>query len=360
MIKLIECYGKDVPLGSYLEDDLLSSKNNVLLVKKGTTVDSHIKRLLDNYKGVVKVNVEVPDKIYNVIELGKTVEDDRALVLDSSIKERTLKGVEYMYSISNSEDTATVARDTSMILLDTINSSYAINISLNSLKISDDYTFKHCVDVATMAILVGRSIGLSNKEIEDVAVAGILHDLGKTRIPDEILNKPEKLTDEEFSITKKHPVYGYNLLKHSCDISEDTKKGILMHHEKIDGTGYPLGARNNEINKLGKLLSVVDVYDALVTKRPYRDSIIEPATAIEMMQSMGSQFDVNFLRGFLKCIILYPIGSCIMLSNNKIYEVVAQNIGYPLRPVVRDVMTNEKLNLLTDSSCFSLTIISGV
>lgn len=359
MIKIIECSGKNVPFGSYLEHDI-TSKNDVLLLKKGTVVDSRVKGLLNNYNGIIKVSVEISDKVKDAIELGKTVENDNSLVLDDTIKERTLKGVEYMYSIADSKDAAIVARDTSAILLNTVKRSSAINISLKDLKVSDDYTFKHCVDVATMAILVGQSLGLRQSDISDAATAGILHDLGKTKIPDEILNKPGRLTDEEFNIIKQHPIYGYGMLEKSRDVSENVKRGVLMHHEKVDGTGYPLRITSEKIGLIGKLLAVVDVYDALVTKRPYRDDMIEPVTAIEMMLSMGNQFDAEFLRSFLQCVILYPIGSSLMLSNKKVYTVVAQNIGYPLRPVVSDVITGEKLNLLTDRNCFSLTIVAGV
>ena len=181
MIKIIECSGKNVPFGSYLEHDI-TSKNDVLLLKKGTVVDSRVKGLLNNYNGIIKVSVEISDKVKDAIELGKTVENDNSLVLDDTIKERTLKGVEYMYSIADSKDAAIVARDTSAILLNTVKRSSAINISLKDLKVSDDYTFKHCVDVATMAILVGQSLGLRQSDISDAATAGILHDLGKTKI----------------------------------------------------------------------------------------------------------------------------------------------------------------------------------
>ena len=265
MIKIIECSGKNVPFGSYLEHDI-TSKNDVLLLKKGTVVDSRVKGLLNNYNGIIKVSVEISDKVKDAIELGKTVENDNSLVLDDTIKERTLKGVEYMYSIADSKDAAIVARDTSAILLNTVKRSSAINISLKDLKVSDDYTFKHCVDVATMAILVGQSLGLRQSDISDAATAGILHDLGKTKIPDEILNKPGRLTDEEFNIIKQHPIYGYGMLEKSRDVSENVKRGVLMHHEKVDGTGYPLRITSEKIGLIGKLLAVVDAGESALGK----------------------------------------------------------------------------------------------
>lgn len=359
MIKMVECNGINVPLGAHLEHDLFN-KQNVLLLKKGCIVDSRIKGVLSKYNGIVKISVEIPDKVIDAVEIGKTVESDNAVVLDDDIKERALQGVEYMYTLQDPKNTTTIARDTSSLLLNTVRGNSNVNISLKGLKVSDDYTFKHCVDVATMAILVGQSLGLRQSDISDAATAGILHDLGKVEIPNEILNKPGRLDDKEFDIIKQHPVYGYRMVEKDKYISDNCKMGILMHHEKVDGSGYPLGIKESRINALGKLLAVVDVYDALVTKRPYRDKYIEPVVAVEMMLGMGNQFDFEFLQGFLRCIILYPIGTNVLLSNNRVYTVVAQNTGFPLRPVIRDVITRENLNLLKDSNCFNLTIISEV
>lgn len=356
MTKRITCKGKDVPFGSYLESDL-TTPQGALVLKKGTYIDEYVKAQLENYMGDISVNIDIAD---DIAEQGEQVHNDYAVELEQDIKDRALQGVEYMYSNPDSVDSVDAARETSSILLNSVNQSNGVNISINSLKVSDDYTFKHCVDVATMGMLVAKKVGMNDKDVHDIATAGLLHDLGKVEIPKEILNKPGKLTKEEFEIIKKHPIYGYNLVKSNDKLSEGTKRGILMHHEKIDGTGYPLGLKTSNIHAFGRLLSVVDVYDALVTKRPYRDSYIEQSTAIEMLLAMSPQFDINFLNAFLRCVILYPIGSKVVLSDGKVCEVVAQNNGYPLRPVVREIITNELFDLLHDTSCLSVTIVSHV
>lgn len=359
MRKIIECSGKDVPFGSYLENDILSD-SNVLLLRAGTVVDSHIKNILDKYMRPIRVSVEIPDKVKDEIAIGNVAKGDNELSLDNDIKERALKGVEYMYANPTSDSSVTAAKDVSSMLLDVTHNSSAVNISLNSLKVSDDYTFKHCVDVATMGILVAQKLNLSQKDIEDIALAGILHDLGKTQISNEILNKPGKLTNDEFKTIQQHPVYGYDIIRNNKDLSEFAKTGILLHHEKVDGTGYPLKLTSEKISLSGKLLTVVDVYDALVTKRPYRDGIIEPATAIEMMLGMSNQFDIEILRTFLNCVVLYPIGTNLLLSDNNVYTVVAQNTGYPLRPVVKSVLNGQTIDLLNDMKYLSLTILSSI
>ena len=359
MLRTVRCQGKDVPFGAYIETDLLSD-NGVLLLKKGTFIDSRVRDILNRYQGLVVCQVDVSDKVVEEVDIGASVEDDNALVLDNDIKERVLQGVDYMYSNPGSEDSVIAAKDTAETLLGVVADSSSINISLNNLKVCDDYTFRHCVDVATMGVLVGQKLGMSKKDMNAIAVAGIMHDIGKTQIPDSILNKPGKLTDEEFKIMQQHTVYGYNLVKDNHELDEKSKLGILMHHEKCDGTGYPFRLPSEKINIIGKLLGVVDVYDALVTKRPYRNDIIEPASALEMMFGMSPQFDIEIFRTFLNCVVIYPIGTNIMLSNGGVYRVVAQNIGYPLRPVVRDVITQETLDLLHDTKCLSLTISGGI
>ena len=355
MTKTVTCTCKDVPFGSYLESDLRTPQG-VLILKSGTYVDEYVKVQLENYMGEITVTLDIADEVVQ----GTKVKEDNIVELEQDVKDRALQGVEYMYSNPTSADSVDAARETSSILLNSLNQNNGVNISINSLKVSDDYTFKHCVDVATMGMLVAKKVGMNDKDVQDIATAGLLHDLGKVEIPKEVLNKPGKLTNEEFDMIKKHPIYGYNFVKNNNKLSEGTKQGILMHHEKIDGTGYPLGVKTSKIHRFGRLLSVVDVYDALVTKRPYRDDMIEQATAIEMLLGMSPQFDVNFLNAFLGCVILYPIGTKVILSNGKVCEVVAQNKCYPLRPVVREIITNELFDLLHDTSCLNVTIVSHV
>ena len=359
MRQQIKCRGSEVPFGSYIESDVTTS-SGVLLLRAGTAVDSRIKDVLSRYMKPVLISIEAPDKVIEDVVIGTTIEDEKILELDENIKERALQGVEYMYANPTTESSITAAKDTSSMLLDVTHHSSAINISLNSIKVSDDYTFKHCVDVATMGILLAQYLNLAQRDIESIAIAGILHDLGKTQIPDEILNKPAKLSDEEYNIIQQHPRYGYNIVKDSNDLSDFAKTGILFHHEKVDGTGYPLKLKSSQISLSGKLLAVVDVYDALVTKRPYRKDIIEPATAIEMMLAMSNQFDIAILNAFLKCIIIYPIGTKLLLSDKNVYQVVAQNVGYPLRPIVVNLETKERCDLLKDKRFLCLTILSSI
>lgn len=376
MLEERTCHPSQVPLGCVLKNGIYDEKNTLLL-REGTRVTDRVYQTLLRYNKPIKVLVEVkqeritprPKEVKqdlstkpqrSQIDSIKIRTEDKSFSLSSEIKERTKQGVEYIYNNPNSTDVITTASEVSTSLLDVVNASSDINISLNSIKVSDDYTFKHCVDVSTMGLLLGRQLKLDESYLRDIAVAGVLHDLGKTKIPDEILNKPGKLTDSEFRIIQTHPIYGYELVAQSKQLTNRAKLGIIEHHEKIDGTGYPRKLKGEQISLIGKILAVVDVYDALVTKRPYRTDLIEPAEAIEMMLSMYNQFDLDILKAFLNCIILYPIGSRLMLSDNRVYEVVAQNEGYPTRPIVKDILTNITYDLCRDAKCLSLVIVSGV
>ena len=168
--------------------------------------------------------------------------DDRSKVtLSDSVRQRVSTGVQYIFNNTNSEELTQATNQIADSLMEAINENDAIAVDISSLKTSDEYTFKHSVDVATISMILAKQMKLTDNEIHDIGVSGLLHDIGKTMIPNEILNKPGRLTDDEFNIMKKHSVYGYNMLKDRKDLNNSILMGVLQHHERIDGTGYPLG-----------------------------------------------------------------------------------------------------------------------
>jgi putative nucleotidyltransferase with HDIG domain len=240
-------------------------------------------------------------------------------------------------------------------LMKSITDNDAVAVDISILKVSDEYTFKHSVDVATMAMVVAKQHGMSKSEIRDIGMAGILHDVGKTKIPNEILNKPGKLTDEEFTIMKNHPVYGYKILKEKPEMSNDILLGVLQHHEKMNGKGYPMGVSSDKIGKFARIISVVDVYDALVTERPYKKAFT-PRDAVEMIMSMTADMDINAMKSFMKSVILYPVGSVVQLSNGEPAKVVENNVEYLLRPKVVGLVSGKVYDLSGDLACANIII----
>ncbi|MCR4891240.1 MAG: HD-GYP domain-containing protein [Lachnospiraceae bacterium] len=343
----------DLQLSHVIAEDIFV--NHTLLVSRGTKVSSDILSKLYIFRQ--DVNVYKEDE--NEIEIGTETEklsDESALVLSDKIKERARTGVEYMFKCENADEIVSTANSVSSLLMEEIVGKSVINVSLTALHLSDEYTFQHSVDVGTMALLIARKLGYAGVELERVGLAGILHDIGKTKIPNSILNKPAKLTDEEFTIMKAHPVYGYQMLVESKDIEEYVRQGVLQHHEKYDGSGYPLKYAGNKINMIARILAVADVYDALVTERPYKKGK-SPEIALEMMFGMHNHFDIRIVQAFLNTIILHPVGEHVFLSNGEECVVEAQNQGYPLRPVLKSVSSKQVYDLV-DPSCLSLIIVT--
>ncbi|MFR2470627.1 MAG: HD-GYP domain-containing protein, partial [Lachnospira sp.] len=189
------------------------------LVQKGSILDNYVIESLLRM-GIMMVYIQTGEESDDDIEKSispqarKQIErlrtDDRSKVeLSNSVKTRVAEGIQYIYANAESDQLADTTNNIASNLMTAINDNDAIAIDINALKTSDEYTFKHSVDVATMSMILAKQQGLSQKQIYEIGVAGLLHDIGKTKIPLEILNKPGKLTDDEFAVMKQHPVFGY-------------------------------------------------------------------------------------------------------------------------------------------------------
>lgn len=282
-------------------------------------------------------------------------EDRSNVVLSSSVRERVSEGIQYIYNNTDSPDFLDTTNSIAGDLMEAIESNDAVAIDINALKTSDEYTFKHSVDVATISMVLAKEQGLSSRERYEIGVAGLLHDLGKTKVPLEILNKPGRLDDEEFAVMKQHPVFGYRMVKEQPDVSDAVALGVLQHHEKINGKGYPLGANEEQINPYAKILTVADIYDALVTERPYK-SAFSQRDAVEMIMSMTMELDMGAMKSFLSSMILYPVDSIVELSNGEKAKVVRNNPHYILRPTVVGLTTGKVYNLGEDLKCANIII----
>ena len=336
------------------------------LVARGSVLDEYV---IDSLIKLGVMNVYIQDgeidpeeeKIVISEEAKKNIEklhtaDRSKVTLSNSVRERVAHGIQYIYGNAEADNLSEATNSITNDLLDAIDSNNAIAIDINELKTSDEYTFKHSVDVATISMILAKQQGLSRQDIYQIGVAGLLHDVGKTRVPLEILNKPGRLDDKEFEVMKQHSVYGYRMVKDKPNFNEAISLAVLQHHEKINGLGYPMGVNENQITPYAKILSVADIYDALVTERPYKQAFSQ-RDAVEMIMSMTHELDMDAMKSFLESMILYPVDSIVELSNGEKAKVVRNSPHYILRPTVVGLQTGRVYNLGEDLNCANIIIL---
>ncbi len=205
-------------------------------------------------------------------------------------------------------------------------------LSVVRLKTHDDYTYLHSVAVCALMLSLARQLNLDHKQTRLAGTAGLLHDVGKAGISLDILNKPGKLTVEEFEIMKQHPMLGEALLRKSGE-EEAVLDVALHHHEKIDGGGYPDGLKGDTISQLARMAAVCDVYDAVTSNRPYKAGW-NPASAMSQMASWKEHFDQKVFYAFVKAVGIYPVGSVVRLASGRVAVVIEPGQDSLLLPKV--------------------------
>lgn len=223
---------------------------------------------------------------------------------------------------------------------------------MNEVKNMDEYTYTHSVNVSVYALLIAKWLNLPEEETRNVVTTGILHDIGKSRISGAILNKKGPLLREEYEQIKKHANIGYQLSEDIPQLTDDIRKGILMHHEREDGKGYPFGTKGDNINRYAKIISVADVYDALTSERVYKKRVTPFDTFNELIRIGYGYFDTKVLMTFLSNISHYYVGSMVKMNNGetgKVIFVAPQSISEPIVSVngnYIDLSQNKQLKII--------------
>lgn len=330
-------------MNEYLIESLMKMGISGIYIREGTEEE------------VKKQEQEIAPAVQNKINQLK-VEDRAKVRLQESVRKRVAEGIQYLYNDTESDNFTDATKSITDDLMKAITDNDAIAVDISALKVSDEYTFKHSVDVATMSMIVARQYGLTDSQVYEIGISGLLHDIGKSKIPNEILNKAGRLTDEEFALMKRHSLFGYEILKQKDNLSNSIKMGVLQHHEKNNGKGYPLGVTEDKINLYAKIISVADIYDALVTERPYKNAFT-PRDAVEMIMAMTEELDITVMKSFLESVILYPVGSDVELSTGEKARVIENSPQYVLRPKVIGLTTGRVYELATDMSCANVIIL---
>ncbi|MGZ4968605.1 MAG: HD-GYP domain-containing protein [Methylobacter sp.] len=220
-------------------------------------------------------------------------------------------------------------------------------LSLCRIKNKDDYTFLHSVSVGALLISFAHALDFNRDVIKQLGIGGMLHDIGKTKVPNEILNKPGALTEDEFVIMKSHVVHGCSILRKSSGIAQVSFDVASQHHERFDGSGYPLGLKNSEMSVYGQMAAIVDVYDAITADRCYHKGM-EPTVAVRKMFEWSKfHFNPKLLRTFIRTVGIYPVGTLVMLESGKIGVVIEQCETDMTRPLVRTIFDAKKNYFIT-------------
>lgn len=220
-------------------------------------------------------------------------------------------------------------------LIDELLYNSDVLIGLKDIRVFDDYTFAHSVNVCILSLVTGITLSYNNIKLKELGIGALLHDIGKTKISKEILNKPDDLTEEEFNEMKNHPQYGFDILRQYPEISLLSAHIAYQHHERLDGTGYPRKLAAEDIHEYAKIVAVADVYDSLMADRPYRPSYtVNQALAI-LKRSAGSHLEGRIVNALAANIAVYPIGTLVELNTGNIGIVSDVNKEQPTRPIVR-------------------------
>lgn len=318
--------------GAKLGKPIYTSSGNVLLAAGKELSEAMIQRLVA--LGITEVYVQDPRT--DDIEIRDAVSEEtrnRAVKVVYESFSQMIEARKWKRTIANPRLGREFRSAFEDILYD-LQSNKQVMIQLSSIYSTDNYLYSHSVNVGIYSAALGMALGLGRDALIDLGIGAMLHDIGKTQIPFEILDKPGKLTDEEYAIMKTHSQIGYEMLKEHPDIPLLSAHCALQHHERLDGSGYPRQLKEDQIHLYGQIVGIADVYDALTTNRVYRKAFL-PHEALEMLFTTTGQFDSELIRKFRDNVAIYPLGLIVQLSSGESAVVVDINTKYPHRPIIR-------------------------
>jgi putative nucleotidyltransferase with HDIG domain len=321
------------------EEDVLGksilTNDGAILLRAGVKfTEAYIRKLKE--LGVFYVYIE-DDRLEDIY-----IEDERL----EDLKKSTIKNLSVIMKNINNYNKKDMKNSLVQVeeLVEYIIESGDVNKSLYDVKTHDNYTYIHSIDTAIMATFLGVAMKFNEKQLKELGKSAILHDVGKLNINSAIINKNGTLSEEEFQEMRKHPTYGAEMLGKNIHFPKNIINAVLQHHERVDGRGYPNGLVGDEISKYAKIVSICDVYDAISNDRSYRKKF-NPNDAYELILSgSGTAFDTDIVMKFRETFSVYPLGSCLKISDGVEGYVIRQNKNYPDRPVIRVLYDSQTRN----------------
>jgi len=234
------------------------------------------------------------------------------------------------------------AKDAVAACVDSVMDNKDAMLLLTRLRNIDEYTSEHSLNVAILSIAFGHHVGMGHKQLNEIGLCGLLHDMGMMLIPSDVLNKPGRLTDEEMALIRKHPVDGREILLATNDVRDDAVDVAYCHHERLNGTGYPRGIAGKELSRYTRMVAIADVFDAITGNRVYsRCKTAEEALSITHKDS-AKLFDTSLVIDFIENIGTYPLGTIVETHNGEVGIIVGNNPSHRLRPRIKMLLDEEK------------------
>lgn len=340
--------------GDRLSTDLTVSQNRILL-RRGRELSHTIIKKLETlgFQGVY-----VDDKLSENIVVSDIISHELKSIARAEMQTLFYNGENNRHSSVKKQMPS--IKSIVHNIVDEVVRNRDIMVNIIDIRAYDDYTYSHSLNVAVLSVVMGTALGLTKKQLYDLAMGALLHDAGKMFINKDILNKPARLTPEEFEEIKKHSERGYHYLREQLEIPEHARIVALQHHEQYCGNGYPSGLSKDSIHLYGRICCVADVYDALTSDRPYRKSML-PSDALEyIMSGYNTLFDPMVVEILTKKIAPYPVGTCVRLSTGQVGIVVKNYQETSLRPRIRLIVNGEPIDeyidLSEDMSALNITI----
>lgn len=336
---------EEIEYGMILGEDLFNDFG-VMVLSSGTIIEEQTYKMLERLDFL---DVGIVDKENEGSKEAVVVDHHVQVIYDDTVKsfKELFNSVKFGKQIVAEE-----IEDLLIPMLTEVKTNPTLAKKLWQIEKSDEYTYDHSVTVSMASALLGKWMHLSDHQINELGVAGLMHDIGKCNIPDEILKKPDRLTEEEFKVMKTHATLGYLLLKNGNRFSEEILLGVYQHHEKHDGNGYPNKLKGDSIHLYGKIIAVADVYSAMTSNRIYRKKMSPFLVARLMLDYSFGYLDPLAVNTFLSNVSNFYVGTIVKLTDGRIGEVVMINKMEPYRPLVRidddyvDLTKNHSLDII--------------